>query len=628
MKPTKANVAGLISSQQQSEMKSILAGTWPALKPLPVFKYQTAEYRATIDFDKRHGEWVCRKTWLASKQVQELRGRLSEITMALPHGEAGSFIEGIEEQEQEVTRDRNRRLHALEEWKETYKNGARYSELRDYLSESQRTEIDDSLRLSLTAHQLQFNAKNIAYVFDVLSTAGGRVATLIEFATRQKAKQAFPAQALVPADVPEFEGDNPVGRNGKPSEGYTDEVPAVSIKNILPERDQAASAEQRLHTASEQLEGVLPEIADTDSLFLREHPHQVGYNSPASNGFAAQAQTTRSPADQTEDSSSRFPVLKMSVFQVAALALLLSVAIAFVVGLAVGRGPLGKRIPEPPKSIAIDARSPALRDQAGQPAPPDAPLATAGSMDSAGTNRVGDATPSQEKSGQNKGGSEYPTELRSENLGLSPTNSLRPSAKLEVDSEHGGARLSGAGARKSSVAPNPAPDTPSSGIRAAPHLAEPSTILVSLPHRGSQPFKVSFPEKGIAATSSFAMSSQLSVVVPPDSAFTVADESARLEAGELMSFAWPRYPRSRDRYGSPQIIKVRATIGELGQVREIKFLNGSAALLPATVRAIREWRYKPTLLNKRPVQAQEDITIEFRPPQYSSRVSTQHASHN
>src|SRR5215831_21332165 len=88
MRSIKANFAGLTSPLQHAEMKSILAGTWPPLKPLPVFKYETAEYRATIDFDRRRGEWVCRKISLPSNEVQELRGGLREITMALPHGEA------------------------------------------------------------------------------------------------------------------------------------------------------------------------------------------------------------------------------------------------------------------------------------------------------------------------------------------------------------------------------------------------------------------------------------------------------------------------------------------------------------------------------------------------------------
>src|SRR5262249_13922979 len=160
MRLSKANIAGLTSPLQQAEMKSILAGTWPPLKPLPLFKYETVEYRAIIDFDRKRGEWVCRKTSLPSNEVQELRGGLRDITMAWPHGEAETCTEGAEQQEQELEKDTSRRLQAIHEWKENYDNGALYFELRDYLSESQRTEIDDSLRLTLTARQLQFNPKN------------------------------------------------------------------------------------------------------------------------------------------------------------------------------------------------------------------------------------------------------------------------------------------------------------------------------------------------------------------------------------------------------------------------------------------------------------------------------------
>src|SRR5271170_7534028 len=87
------NVAGLTSAVQQAEIKLLLAGRWPPLKPLPVFKFETDEYRAALDFDKLRGEWVCRKTSLPSNKVQELRGTLAEIIMALPRGEAEAFAE-------------------------------------------------------------------------------------------------------------------------------------------------------------------------------------------------------------------------------------------------------------------------------------------------------------------------------------------------------------------------------------------------------------------------------------------------------------------------------------------------------------------------------------------------------
>lgn len=642
MRSNKAYSAGVASLLQQAEMKSILAGTWPPLKPLPVFKYETVEYRVTIDFDKRRGEWVCRKTSLPSNKVQELRGGLKAITMALPPAEAEMLTESAEPQEHELEKDTNRRLQALHEWKENYENGALYFELRDYLSESQRAEIDDSLRLSLTARQLQFNSKNVAYVFDALSTAGGRLATLIEFAKRNKAKQETDPQAQAEGAVSEAERaidhdtqsleirsrefgrvlNSPIVWDQEAAQRCTDaeEFPAVSIKDVSPEQEQASLAERMAQTASQQFELEASEILERDSPSVVEHPHQEGHRSLAFAGFAAQVPTRQSSADRTEGSPSRFPALEMSAFQVVAFALLFLFAVtAFTVGLTVGRGPLGRRLREAPKSIlAVDAKSAALPDQADESTSrTPAPLA-AGSDDSASTNRLDDGTRSEEKSKER--GSEYFAEARPTDSDSSPTTESKPSAKPEVNSE--GTVAIGRAPR------SPAPYRLTPTIGAASHLPRPSAMLVTVPGQESQPFRVSFPEKAIAATSSFAMTSQLSVLVSPEPGPAVAHKPSRLEAGELVSFVWPRYPRPRDRHGLAEIIRVRATIGQLGQVLEVKFLSGSVSLLPATMRAIRQWRYRPTLLDKRPVQAQQDVTIEFRPAQYSSHVSTHHPSHH
>src|SRR6516165_4770200 len=288
MRPRRANIAGLLSSLQQVEMKSILAGTWPPLKPLPVFKYETVEYRATIDFDKRRGEWVCRKTSLPSNHVQELRGGLREITMALPHGEAETFTEDTEQEEQELRKDANGRLQAMEEGRTNYESGAIYCELRHYLSEGLRTETDDSLRLSLTARQLQFSAKNVAYVFDALATAGGRFAMLIEFAKRSKLKQGTVRKPQGGDALPELQpatdqDRQPQGWNSLEFAGASnswmvededttdgssdpDEFPAVSITNVLPEKVQAFSDQPiALDTVSQQSGFAISEFADTDS---------------------------------------------------------------------------------------------------------------------------------------------------------------------------------------------------------------------------------------------------------------------------------------------------------------------------------------------------------------------------
>ena len=669
-------------------MKSILAGAWPPLKPLPVFKYEAAEFRATIDFDRKRGEWVCRKTSLPSNEVQELRGGLREITLALPHGEEEMLVEGAEQQGLEFDKEANRRLQAIREWREKYENGARFFELRDFLSESQRSELDDSLRLSLTARQLQFNPRNAANVFDDLSLAGGRFAALIEFAKRNKAKQETDPQTQAEEAAPGVE--SAMDRD-KPSLGVSshelepvlpdslapnnnvppvrdleaaqeaaeeapehcigaEEFPALSIKDVSPEPDQAPLPERMAHAASQQFEidnsEILDEDSDLDSPPPVEHPHQEGRRFPAFTGFAAQVPTAQSSADRIDGSSSRFPAFHISAFQVNVFAILFLFAVtAFTVGLTVGRGPVGKRLREPPQSLlATDAKPPAPLDQTDESASRTPPSLAARSDNSAGANKHDNATPSEEKPKESAPGPES-AEVRPTNSDSSPAAESELSARPEVNPERSAAikpTLRNVSPRANSTlahsrkpprtigsAPrSPAPYRLTSTIGAAPRLPRPSTVLVTVPGRGSQPFRVSFPNKTIAATSSLAMTSQLSVLVSAEPGAALAHEQARLEAGDLVSFVWPRYPIPGGRYGLAETIRVRATIGQLGQVLDVKFLTGSASLLPATTEAIRQWRYRPTLLDKRPVLAQQDVTIEFRPPQYSSQLSTQHPPHN
>lgn len=788
---------------------------------MPVFKYETDEYRASIDFDKTRGEWVCRKTSLSSNQVQELRGGLTEITMALPHGQAEVFAEcaAAEQQEQELEKDASRRLRAILEWRENYENGALYSDLQDYLSESQQDEIHDSIRLTLTARQLQFNPKNVAYVFDALLKAGGKLATLIEIARRNKREHGADVPAKADAAAPHAERHVSVevihsmrdrrlqmrttpasrmyvdlgGTNGGivlnisetgmavaaadplvvddclrrirfqlPSSGQSIEVsaqivwlveskksagmrfvdltaearnqisnwiaserpasefedltpaPAESLipatlegfpeepmGSVFPEQDQPSSPEPIADTAAQASKIVTPEILDANPPSLVEDLlEKVHHQAPVA-GFGMQVRIgdVESSADRAENSPSRLYVLDISGFQIAAVVLLFAV-ISLTVGLTVGRGQLGKRLRDLQKlTPAVDATSLALANRPGEttsrtstppatntfnppavnpPAPateesrsesPSAQSLNAQPADSAtrvgpvgsssaittrsiinsdnssGADKLDDATPSEKKSKESTRDSELFAKMPSTDSNSSPTTQSKPSANPEASPERNGP--TGLMARNApplaspkpahspkSVGPisgaprNPTPRKVTPATRAGLYLSSPPAILVTGPGDGRKPFRVIFPEKPIAASSSFAMTSQLSILVAPEPGPAVTHQAARLQAGELVSFVWPRYPRPGDRHGSSETVKVRATIGKLGQVLDVKHVSGSISLLPAAMSAIRLWRYKPTLLDRRPVQAQQDVTIEFRAPQHLSRVPTRHPSHN
>jgi len=388
------NIAGLTSAVQQAEIRLLLEGRWPPLKPLPVFKLETAEYRAAIDFDKLRGEWVCRKTSLSSNKVQELRGTLTEIITALPRGDAEVLGEctAAERPERELEKDANRRREAMLAWRENCENGVLYAGLQGYLTQSQRDEIDDSIRLTLTARQLQVSPKNVAYVFDALSKAGGKLATLMESARQNKAEPegGVPAKAKSAAagaagssGASVFSGiSGSSGGQGfvavEPThstldacaEGLTLEsvenlIPAIlesspeeHFGSVLPE-DKQHFLPGTAHAASPGWKTVTPEIVDTDApRSLAEELRERGrrYAALSSLGVAigagswsqSRAGKGGPAADRVENSPARSRVLEISGWQVAAAALLVALSTLAVV-FAVGRGMMGERHPDSQK---------------------------------------------------------------------------------------------------------------------------------------------------------------------------------------------------------------------------------------------------------------------------------------
>ncbi|HEY4741928.1 MAG TPA: PilZ domain-containing protein [Candidatus Acidoferrales bacterium] len=259
------------------------------------------------------------------------------------------------------------------------------------------------------------------------------------------------------------------------------------------------------------------------------------------------------------------------------------------------------------------------------------------SDDSSGANKLDDPMPSEENSKESTPNSESLEKVPSADSNSYPIIESRPSASPESSAGHDGstgpiegnapppanpepARSPKAVGPISAVPRNPAPRSVTPPRSAAPYQPPRPGILVTAPSEGGKPIRVIFPEKLIAVSSSFAITSRFSVLVFPQPGPAVAHQPARMQVGELVSYVEPRLPRSGYRYGSTETVKVRVTIGQLGQVMGIRPVSGPISLLPAAMSAIRVWRYKPTLLNERPVQAQQDVTIELRPPLHGNKA--------
>jgi protein TonB len=76
----------------------------------------------------------------------------------------------------------------------------------------------------------------------------------------------------------------------------------------------------------------------------------------------------------------------------------------------------------------------------------------------------------------------------------------------------------------------------------------------------------------------------------------------------------PVYPtEARARHLAGAVV-LEATIAEDGSTRDLKIISGPPLLAKAAIEAVRQWRYRPSLLNGKPVAAQKQITIVFKNP--------------
>jgi TonB family protein len=76
----------------------------------------------------------------------------------------------------------------------------------------------------------------------------------------------------------------------------------------------------------------------------------------------------------------------------------------------------------------------------------------------------------------------------------------------------------------------------------------------------------------------------------------------------------PVYPtQARAKHLDGAVI-LEITIAEDGRTRDLKVISGSPMLAKAAIEAVRQWRYRPSLLNGNPVAAQKQITIVFKNP--------------
>lgn len=74
----------------------------------------------------------------------------------------------------------------------------------------------------------------------------------------------------------------------------------------------------------------------------------------------------------------------------------------------------------------------------------------------------------------------------------------------------------------------------------------------------------------------------------------------------------PQYPEPAKLIHLSGTVQLRAIIGVDGSVQNIQVVSGNPILASAAVAAVRQWKYRPTQLNGKPVEVETVVTVQFQ----------------
>jgi len=87
--------------------------------------------------------------------------------------------------------------------------------------------------------------------------------------------------------------------------------------------------------------------------------------------------------------------------------------------------------------------------------------------------------------------------------------------------------------------------------------------------------------------------------------------AARVAEANLIHDVTPQYPPQAGRARIEGTVVLMAVIGKDGSVKDVRVESGLPMLAQAAIDAVRQWRYKPYVIDGEPVEVDSRITINF-----------------
>ena len=103
-------------------------------------------------------------------------------------------------------------------------------------------------------------------------------------------------------------------------------------------------------------------------------------------------------------------------------------------------------------------------------------------------------------------------------------------------------------------------------------------------------------------------------VAPPPPPRPVATQPLKVShwaEGNLIYRVKPIYPAVAREARVQGAVELRAIVSKTGTIKNLGVVSGHPMLSAAAIEAVRQWRYRPYLLNNEPVEVETEITVNF-----------------
>jgi periplasmic protein TonB len=153
-------------------------------------------------------------------------------------------------------------------------------------------------------------------------------------------------------------------------------------------------------------------------------------------------------------------------------------------------------------------------------------------------------------------------------------------------------------------------------------IIEPSSVPAEVLrlHESSLPAPISASELGVVGATGRhpggvigSLGNRANIVQPPPKPAPVSHlpRVSAMMQGYLVHRVEPLYPPLAKAARIQGTVHLKAVISREGMIENLQVLAGHPMLVTAAVAAVRQWRYRPYILNGEPVEVETEITVNF-----------------